>query len=104
MPPLEGHNWHGLEWPEQDVLDLQTTTKAGAEIRLRAYRWPPANGERRAVVFFVHGYGSHMEYMAISAQYLAAAGYEVFSMDMRGHGDSGGEKGIFDSHEQVYDD
>ena len=40
-----------------------------------------------------------MEYMAISAKYLAAAGYEVFSMDMRGHGDSGGEKGIFDSHE-----
>ena len=29
MPPLEGHNWKGLVWPERDVLDLRVPTKSG---------------------------------------------------------------------------
>ena len=42
--------------------------------------------------------------MAITAKYLAEAGNEVFGIDMRGHGDSGGERGIFETTEEIYDD
>ena len=31
-------------------------------------------------------------------------GYEIFAIDMRGHGDSGGERGIFPSFEDLYND
>ena len=83
---------------------MRVQTKSGKEINLKSYRWPPANSERRAVVFMIHGYGSHQEFMSITAKYLAAEGNEVFGIDMRGHGDSEGERGIFETTEQVYDD
>jgi len=42
--------------------------------------------------------------MAIIAKFLAESDYEVFSFDMRGHGDSEGERGIFLGTDQVYND
>ena len=42
--------------------------------------------------------------MSITAKYLAAEGNEVFGIDMRGHGDSEGERGIFETTEEIYDD
>ena len=49
-----------------------------------------------------HGYGANAAQMAVVAKYLAQNGYDVFAVDMRGHGDSGGEKGVFLSSDQLY--
>lgn len=42
--------------------------------------------------------------MAIQAKYFALADYEVFGMDMRGHGDSEGIRGHFESNIDIYND
>ena len=42
--------------------------------------------------------------MALIAKNFAMKDYEVFGMDMRGHGDSGGPRGTFESAEQLYAD
>ena len=102
MSPLEGFEWRGLEWPDQNCLELPVT-QYGKEIKLKAMRWPAAN-ERRGVVFILHGYGSYTENMAIIAKYLAEQDYEVFGMDMRGQGDSEGIRGCFENTDQVYND
>lgn len=67
------------------------------------YRWPPAN-ERKGVIFMYHGYGSCAPHMSIFAKFLAASDYEVFALDMRGFGESGGARGITFSADQVYGD
>lgn len=102
MAPLEGFEWRGLNFPEVDMLDLRVQQN-GNEIKLKSYRWP-ASGERKAVVFMMHGYGSCCPHMAVAAKYLAQAGYEVFGMDMRGMGDSEGVRGQLDNTEVIYSD
>ena len=52
----------------------------------------------------VHGYGANAAQMAVVAKYLAQNGYDVFAVDMRGHGDSEGERGVFLSSDQLYSD
>ena len=42
--------------------------------------------------------------MAVLGKHVAQQGYDVFSMDMRGHGDSEGERGINLGAEQIYND
>lgn len=42
--------------------------------------------------------------MAVIAKYLAQVGYEVYGMDMRGMGDSGGVRGKLDTNKTIYDD
>ena len=102
MAPLEGFEWRGLNFPELDTLNL-TGTQYGKEIKLRSYHWAPV-GERKAVVFMMHGYGSNCAIQAVIAKYFVEKGYEVFGMDMRGMGDSEGERGFLDSTDVVYND
>ena len=102
MAPIEGYDFRGLKWPEIDALDLRTNHN-GKEVKLASYRWPAVE-QRKGVIFMLHGYGSCAPQMAILAKFLAESGYEVFSFDMRGHGDSEGERGIFLSADQVYGD
>ena len=52
----------------------------------------------------LHGYGSSNAYSALLAKNLALNNYEVFAIDMRGQGESGGERGMFDSEQTIYDD
>lgn len=52
----------------------------------------------------LHGYGSCAPQMSIIAKYLAQADYEVFAMDMRGHGDSEGKRAHIEKNEDLYND
>lgn len=99
----DNFEWRGVVFPELDCLDLRAIQN-GKEITMRAYRWPAANNERKAVVFMMHGYGSCCAQMAHIAKYLAEDGFEVFGMDMRGMGDSEGVRGQIDRNKDVYDD
>ena len=104
MTPLKGYEQclDLMTWPETDVIDLPVISQ-GKQVKLKSYRWPAEN-ERKGVVFLFHGYGSHAPQLAIVAKYLAEAGYECFGADMRGMGDSEGNRGIFEDNEQIYND
>ena len=52
----------------------------------------------------MHGYGSYSGHMAHVAMFLAGEGYDVFAVDMRGYGDSEGDKGIIERADDFYND
>ena len=47
------------KFKEEDVLDLPVI-QFGKEVHLKAYRYPPKN-YRKAVVFYLHGYGAYAQ-------------------------------------------
>ena len=53
--------------------------------------WEPA-GEPRAVVVICHGVNSHGGQHAWAAEQFVASGYAVFALDLRGRGQSEGER------------
>ncbi len=66
---------------------------AGGRIVWRS--WLP-DGETRAVVVIVHGFGEHSGRYVHVGQRLAAEGYAVYAPDHRGHGRSDGPRGRVD--------
>lgn len=53
--------------------------------------WQP-EGPPRAVVAFCHGFNAHSGHFAWAGERLAAAGYAVFAVDLRGRGRSQGDR------------
>ena len=53
------------------------------------YRVWPALAEPRGVIALLHGVGEHAGRYEVTAQALAAAGWEVWADDHRGHGETG---------------
>lgn len=62
---------------------------SGVTIHLRS--WMP-DDEPRAVVVICHGVNSHGGQYAWTASQFAARGFAVFALDLRGRGQSGGER------------
>ena len=87
-----------MDWSESDIIDDLIVTQEGKQIKLCAYR-EPARGSvpRKGVIFFVHGYGKSLRFLAVTARNLANAGYDIFGMDYRGIGRSTGIRGFIDS-------
>lgn len=56
-------------FPEEFVVDL-TVFQFGKPIKLKSYRYP-AVGERKGVVFFLHGYGTYANHDADLAHEIA---------------------------------
>ncbi|HYV43683.1 MAG TPA: alpha/beta hydrolase [Myxococcaceae bacterium] len=71
---------------------------------LQAYEWKPASGHVVGAVVIVHGIRDHASRYAALADALTAKGLAVYAQDMRGHGDSGGDKQRFDSLPQLVAD
>ena len=57
-------------------------------------RWSPDHTPPRAVLVVVHGFGEHSELYRHLAEYFVDRGYEVFALDLRGHGRSAGARGF----------
>jgi hypothetical protein len=49
-------------FPEEYVVDL-TVTQFGEPIKLKSFRFP-AVGDRKGVVFYMHGYGTYANHDA----------------------------------------
>ena len=95
------------EFEEQDVLELPVSYKNGEVVNLKSFRTQPDKdkfAKPRGVVFYFHGYGSYSQDQAIFAKYLADEGFETFSMDQRGFGESEGRYCIIEKNEDVYND
>lgn len=67
-------------------------------------RWK-ATGDSRVSVLIMHGITAHSgPYGPLVAEQLAAAGFDVFGMDLRGHGLSDGRRGDYPSEERLVKD
>ncbi len=93
-----------VKWPEVDTLKLRVE-QDGEPVTLMTYRYPVPEGVKRiGVVFYIHGFGAYCEHMAYLFKLFADNGYDVFAMDQRGFGNSGGQRGLFESEKVVFSD
>lgn len=72
-------------------------------LRLFTRRWTP-DGGAQAVVVLVHGMHEHSGRYAYLASKLMEAGLEVSAFDLRGHGQSDGERGFVESLDELVAD
>jgi alpha-beta hydrolase superfamily lysophospholipase len=64
----------------------------------------PANGAARAVVVLVHGFNSHSGYYVRTGEALAARGFAVYALDLRGRGRSDGDRFYIESISEYVQD
>jgi lysophospholipase len=75
--------------------------EAGAKLHARS--WGPA-GEPHSVAVIAHGLAEHCGRYGELVAHLVAAGYAVYSLDHRGHGQSSGGRANIDRFEYVLAD
>jgi len=82
---------------------IPETLQAHDGVRLHTYQWPVENP--KAIVFLSHGYGEHMGRYPHVAEAINAAGYTVYAIDHRYHGQSGGDpRWVVRDLDQLVDD
>jgi alpha-beta hydrolase superfamily lysophospholipase len=87
----------------EDTTEAPFTLRDGLNIAL--YDWPlPARRRPRGVVLIVHGLGEHAWRYDPLAQRLNRWGFMVRAYDQRGHGDSGGQRGVLPDDDALLDD
>ncbi len=62
------------------------------------------NGSPRGVIVLVHGLGEHSGRYVRVAEALTNSGYAFMTFDLRGHGESEGQRGHVSSYELLMDD
>ena len=77
---------------------------AGDGVRLHYLRWRSRQSPPSALVVFLHGIASHAGWFAETAADLNRQGVEVYGLDRRGSGRSGGPRGHLDRYERALDD
>lgn len=86
-----------------DTTQAPFTLRDGLNIAL--YDWPlPMRHRPRAVVLVVHGLGEHAWRYDPLAQRLNDWGFCVRAYDQRGHGESGGDRGVLPYEDALLDD
>lgn len=83
----------------EGVLTVPLSEVAGSS-KLYEQSWLP-DGDTRAALLIVHGYGEHSGRYSHVAKYFVERGYAVYAIDHDGHGKSDGSAG-FVEHFSVY--
>ncbi len=65
--------------------------ESAGNIKLFVRSWRP-EGKTRALIVLVHGFNSHGGYYETVAEQLVARGYATYALDLRGRGQSDGER------------
>ena len=71
---------------------------------LRVDGYPSEHAEIRGVVVLIHGFAEHRRRYGHVAAHLNQQGYHVLAGDLRGHGESGGDRGYIDRFGDYVDD
>ena len=77
---------------------------AGDGVRLHHLHWRSGKSPPSAAVVFLHGIASHAGWFSETATDLNRHGVEVYGLDRRGSGRSGGPRGHLDRYERALDD
>jgi acylglycerol lipase len=77
---------------------------AGDGVRLHHLHWRSGQSPPSAAVVFLHGIASHAGWFSVTAADLNRHGVEVYGLDRRGSGRSGGPRGHLDRYERALDD
>ena len=86
-----------------DITEAPFTLRDGLNVAL--YDWPlPLRQRPRAVVLIVHGLGEHAWRYDPLAERLNEWGFAVRGYDQRGHGDSGGARGVLPHDDALLED
>jgi len=72
--------------------------------RLTTYRWAGPHQGVRGRVHVIHGLGEHAGRYEALAQTMVTQGFEVWAHDHRGHGRSGGTRGVLPHTAALIDD
>ncbi len=72
-------------------------------LNLFARQWEPETAAK-GVICLIHGLGEHCGRYRHWAERLTGAGYAMVSIDLRGHGKSGGQRGNAPSFDHLADD
>ncbi len=80
-----------------------STFAAGDGTSLYEETWAPS-GAQRGTVVIVHGYGEHIGRYQHVAKALTQAGFAARGADLRGHGKSGGKRGLVLRFDEYLDD
>jgi len=83
-----------------DTFEWKWKARDGLELYARG--WKPE--APKAVVVLVHGHGEHVNRYHHVAAALTQAGYALQGFDLRGHGQSGGQRGHTPTYENLLDD
>ncbi|GAB1420194.1 monoacylglycerol lipase [Anaerolineales bacterium] len=67
-------------------------------------KWEAENISPKGIVLIVHGYGEHIMRYEPVARVLTQAGYIVFGLDHRGHGQSDGDRAYFSNLTDLVED
>ena len=60
-------------------------------LKIATRSWQP-EGKPRAVMILVHGFNAHSGYMVWPGEQLSANGFACYALDLRGRGNSEGER------------
>jgi long-chain acyl-CoA synthetase len=71
---------------------IESTFKGFGDCHLYFQSWHP-EASSQAIVILVHGLGGHSGVFENVVEYLVPQGYEVYALDLRGHGRSPGQRG-----------
>lgn len=82
---------------------LTATFNANDGYKIFYRNWKPASTPK-AVVVIVHGFNSHGGYYQWAAEQLTGDGYEVYAIDLRGRGNSDGERFYLPNYDDVIAD
>ena len=84
--------WRGMNRGPRDFDLLAETVsfRSTDGIPLKAW-WLPAQGRPQATVIVAHGIDHTRQVMLKRAVFLVHGGYNVLALDLRGHGESGGQ-------------
>ena len=78
--------------------------KTADGLKLFAQWWVPTAGPSKAAVIIVHGLKDHSRRYSEVAEKLTQSNYSVYAFDLRGHGDSEGQRVWVDSYEDYLND
>ncbi len=108
IPPIGSQDFtqKGLEFSEQkqrvdELVDLDSyVARDGTELSYRYY-----SAETKTILILLHGSGWHSRYLSRMGQYLSSNNLaQVYTPDLRGHGESPRRRGDIDYLGQFEDD
>jgi len=83
-------------------MDILSLTSAAGSLSLHGYHWTCETP--KAVMVLIHGFGEHAGRYDTMAQYLCTHNIAVVAIDLRGHGQSPGPRGVVCHYDHLHAD